>query len=187
MTLVNDTMRPLEMDLFNQIPSIIQDSQETVSQRYQQLLETSSSDLNPMQGCFITPSSNIGDSFRTIPGIQNTAESNTSNFMYGQWTQPGPFGLDRFQDLWAPLEGSNRVTNGHNSPDSGFNSSLSCSCIGGCTCPAVTDRQPRTPQLNQARETPCPPSESNIMAFLQTIKGSISALERSLHVRSSTT
>jgi hypothetical protein len=181
--IVNNTIRPLEMELFDQVPSIIQDSQKTVTEQYQQLLDTSSSDFTMTEDLFVpTDSSGAGVSL-PFSGMQNTAESNSNNLMGDQWTLPEPFDFDPFLDLWTPPHKNHPVANGDRSTDSGFSSSLSCLCIGACVCHTITDCQSRTPQLSQPRENPSQTKDSQqILSFLQSIKGSISALEKRLQV-----
>jgi hypothetical protein len=179
--LVNDTMRPLEMQLFDQVPNIIQDSQEVITEKYQQLLNT---DFSMTHDLFITSSSSsgAGDSLPTISGAQNTKES-TNNLLNGHWTLSDTFGPDPFADLWISPNANQQLANGHRSPDSGFISSVSCSCIGVCICQGMTDRQPRTPQFSRPGENPSQTKVSkDILSFLQSIKGSISAIEKSLQV-----
>jgi hypothetical protein len=189
--LVESAVRSLETQLFDQVSSMVHDSQKAIAAKYQQSQTTSFQDYNILQDLtsFASPlPSGSGDLFSKNPALQTTTESGINNLGECRSEPSCQFDFDSIPDLWSLPNATHQSTNGPYSSDSGFATNLSCSCIGICACRTVINRQSSTPsQSGQIVEGSSLTKDSNVMSLLQSMTRSILALEKRLQVAESLT
>ena len=183
------SVKPLETQLFEQFPSMIQESQDTITTRYQQLQDDSFLDMD-LTHVNPTPFSSLADGtdfFSTTADIEAFSNMDALNMISNEFQAPYHSNSDPSFARWDPQAATYQAADRSTSSEVGFPTNLSGTCIDFCTYQIPQNNQLRTPSpsTHMTAGLSSPDKDSKIMDMLQSMNKSILALERKLEHRGS--
>jgi hypothetical protein len=176
---IASTIRPLETQLFSQLPSIVHDAEMVINARYQQPGDIShdSSRTQDLVGC--SPISRQEDALPRLPANRNSMESRTANSTDYQLDFSDYSGLEFTLDMLNTSTTPHVTPNLLESSDAENSTSVPCLlCMSNvCICPRNVRRSSSPPGVAEVS------SRSDVrrmMSMIQNVYGAIQSLDRRL-------
>lgn len=176
---IASTVRPLETQLFAQLPSIVHDAEMAINTGYQRAggISHDSSRTQDLVGC--SPISRQEDALPRLPANCNSMESRTANSTDYQLDFSDYSALDFTLDMLNTPTTQHATSNILESSDAEYSTSVPCLlCMNNvCICPRNVRRSGSPPGIAELS----PRSDvKSMMSMMQNMYGAIQSLDRRL-------
>jgi hypothetical protein len=176
---IASTVRPLETQLFAQLPSIVHDAEIAINARYQRPGDISH-DSSRMQGLLgYSPISRQEDALPRLPTNHNSMESRTANSTEYQLDFSDYSGLEFTLNMPNMSTTPHGTSNLLESSDAEYSTTVPCLlCMSNvCVCPRNVRRSGSPPGIAE-----CSPRSDmkSMMSMMQNVYGALQSLEERL-------
>jgi hypothetical protein len=176
---IASTVRPLETQLFAQLPSIVHDAEMAIDARYQRPGGISHDSSRTQDLAGFSPVSRQEDALPRLPANRNSTESKTTNSTDYQLDFSDYSGLDLTLDMLNTSTIPHVTSKLLESSDAEYSTSVPCLlCMSNvCICPRNVHRFGSPPAIAEVS----PRSDvKSMMSMMQNMYGAIQSLDKRL-------